>query len=415
MDFFSLPSSSNTAPMDSNVTNNALKAIANGMSVRQAAKTFRLSRYFIRGRLRGRPLRRDAQSSLQSITPAQELFLVNWVLLQARLGWEPPRNRFRLFAQCLFAASGGQTTLGKDWHTRFFKRWPATKSLNSPSKNVPRITSSSWTNTLEFFDRLDHPLLANIPPSRTYTVDEFGSMIGHKDNAISVGPASVRKMFTTDHGVHEPVTIMECISGDGRALKPLVIFRGVKGQQQCSVNQVDRKDFENWSFEASPSGYISSQIALHWLENIFLPLTKPADGGWRHLILHDHASHTDEDFVLACFKEKVWLHFFPANTSHMLQPLALSPFLVLKRTYQDRLLEHSAAGLSVTSRVLVFLDAWNESRKKAFLPQNIQAGWLAAGIFPRDCSRALRNRQAQPNCSGQANARRDIADGESLG
>lgn len=212
-----------------NATSDALEAVANGMSVRQAARTFNVSRYFLRGRIRGKPLRRDAQSRLQSLSPAQERFLVDWMLLQARLGWEAPHSRFSLFAQSLFAASGGQNPLGKDWHVRFFKRWPVAQSLNSPSTKIPRSIDSSWTNTLEFFDRLDHPLLASIPPSRTYTVAEIGGTVGPGDRTLAVGSAAVRRMCMAVRGIQNWATVMECVSGDGRALKPLVIFRGDQG------------------------------------------------------------------------------------------------------------------------------------------------------------------------------------------
>ena len=382
---------------DSNVTDNALKAVANGMSVRQAAKTFRLSRYFIHGRIQGKPLRRDAQKRLQSLSPDQEQFLVDWMLLQARLGWETPHNRVHLFAQCLFAASGGQNRLGKDWHTRFFKRWPVTKSLKPPTATPPGVIGSCWTNTSEFFDRLDHPLLASIPPSRTYTVAEIGSTIGPGDSTLVVGSASVRKMCTLVRGMQKSVTVMECVSGDGRALKPLVIFRSVV------IHQFGKDDFDTLSFDASPSSFASNQVALRWLRDIFLPLTKPDDGGWRHLIVEDDASYLGEDIMLACFKEKVWLDFLPANASHMLQPLVLGPLPVLKRSYRCQLLENLAKDSTPNLRPPVFLDVWNTCRKEAFQPQNIQDGWSAAGIFPRDRSQALSNKPTRRSGRSQLN------------
>lgn len=382
---------------ESNATSDALEAVANGMSVRQAAKTFNVSRYFLRGRIRGKPLRRDAQSHLQCLSPAQERFLVDWMLLQARLGWEAPQSRLSLFAQSLFDASGGQNSLGKNWHSRFFKRWPVTQFLKSSSAKIPRSIDSSWTNTREFFDRLDHPLLASIPPSRTYTVTEIGGTVGPGDKSLAVGSAVVRMIYTAVRGIQKWATVMECVNGDGRALKPLVIFRGVK------VHQSDNNDFDIVSFEASPTSCASAQVPLRWLQDIFLPLSKPNDDQWRHLIVDHDASYLSEDFVLACFKEKVWLDFLPANTLHMLQPLALGPFPILKRTYQDQLVKNCATDSSVDSETSVFLDAWNMGRKEAFQPQNIRAGWFAAGIFPRDQSRALRNRQTRRRRTVQPN------------
>ena len=317
------------------------------------------------------------------------------MLLQARLGWAPPHSRFRLFAIRIYRHSGGQKHLGKHWHLSFFRRHPEVKSIRSTGIDFLRINGASRANTQEFFDRLDDPQLAEVLLEDTYNVDEIGTMIGLRDNPLVIGPSSVRKIYTMDPGNREWVTILECVSADGRVLPPLVIFKGVNVQQQWFTGQVDDEDFINWQFCTSGTGWTNNAIALRWLTDIFLPHTKPSHDGWRHLILDGHGSHVDEPFMLACVEAKVWLDFLPAHTSQVLQPLDLGSFSVLKRAYRNKLREACALSLNMNPKKPEFLEAWNRARKVAFTPANIASGWLATGIFPRDRSKPLNSRLAR--------------------
>ena len=112
----------------------------------------------------------------QSLSPSQEQQLVDWVLLQARLGWAPPHSRFRLFAQRIYRQSGGRTNLGKHWHHGFFRRHPEVKSVRSTGVDFLRVNGASRANIEEFFDRLDDPRLADVLLEDTWNVDEIGKI-----------------------------------------------------------------------------------------------------------------------------------------------------------------------------------------------------------------------------------------------
>jgi hypothetical protein len=90
-------------------------------------------------------------------------------------------------------------------------------------------------------------------------------------------------------------------------------------QQQWFTTQLNEDDFKDWSFTATKKGWKTNEIGLRWLKEVFLPLTKPEDPQqWRHLILDGHNSHTQEEFLEACFEARVWIDFLPAHTSQVL-------------------------------------------------------------------------------------------------
>ena len=90
----------------------------------------------------------------------------------------------------------------------------------------------------------------------------------------------------------------------------------------------------DWLYTTSENGWTSNSIAVNWLEQIFLPETKPNEKEYQILILDGHGSHISVDFLWACKQNKVELIFLPAHTSHVLQSLDFSCFSPIKTRYR---------------------------------------------------------------------------------
>ena len=65
-------------------------------------------------------------------------------------------------------------------------------------------------------------------------------------------------------------TITECVSAAGKAIPPLVIYKGKQHQQSWY------KDVENGEvfFAVSKHGWTNSSLTLEWLQQDFDPYTK---------------------------------------------------------------------------------------------------------------------------------------------
>ena len=140
-----------------------------------------------------------------------------------------------------------------------------------------RVNGACRENLEEFFARLALPRVAEVLPENTWNMDEVGCQIGLGDSPLVIGPSALNEVFTMDPGLREWSTSIEAISATGRALPPLVIFKGKSVQQQWFQLQPDEDDFDDWCFEASPAGWTSNSIALRWLRQVFLPQTAPED------------------------------------------------------------------------------------------------------------------------------------------
>ncbi|KAK8042945.1 hypothetical protein PG994_013428 [Apiospora phragmitis] len=154
-----------------------------------------------------------------------------------------------------------------------------------------------------------------------------------------------------------------------------------------------RINIKDWLFACSPKGWTNNELAMVWLRNIYLPRTKPEDPEqWRLLILDGHGSHVQDCFMAECVANKVWLLYLPAHTSHVLQPLDLGPFSVLKRKVRDYLTLRCQLTFNMNVGKADFIWAWHRARESAFKPKVIASGWQATGIYPRDISKPLNSR-----------------------
>ena len=107
----------------------ALAAVRAGVSKHRAARLYGIPRSTLLGRLRGSVTREQANADQQALSKQQEVHLVTWATVQAKLGLPPTHLQIRQAAQRILQAAGSEETLGKNWITDFIRRNPSIKSL----------------------------------------------------------------------------------------------------------------------------------------------------------------------------------------------------------------------------------------------------------------------------------------------
>jgi hypothetical protein len=92
------------------------------------------------------------------------------------------------------------------------------------------------------------------------------------------------------------------------------------------------------------------------------------------LIIDGHESYCLVDFQDYCKENKIIALCMLSHSSHLLQPLNVVPYLLLKRYYGDRI------SLLARSRIYyvnkeTFLLAFKEAYKKTFTLENVRVGF----------------------------------------
>jgi 4-hydroxybenzoate polyprenyltransferase len=204
-------------------------------------------------------------------------------------------------------------------------------------------------------------------------MDKAGIMEGQGEDRLVVGSAQKRFIQKKQPGSKAWTSFIKCISPTGRALHPLVIFKGKSAQQQWFSMELE--PYQGWKFTATENGCTSDDTALEWLPKLFIPQTAPRDPKEpRLLILDGHRSHETLEFIWECYSNNIYLLFLPPHTSHVLQPLDLSVFSPLKHTYQKRLGALALLNDSTPLRRQNFLDCYKLARIDALIITNYKAG-----------------------------------------
>jgi hypothetical protein len=136
-----------------------------------------------------------------------------------------------------------------------------------------------------------------------------------RDRTVSVQP-----------GNREWVIAIESINAAGWVLPPIIILKGVMHQK--SWYEAVPSD---WTIGVSENGWTTDESGLAWLKEVFNKHTQSRTAGkYRLLILDGHGSHVTAEFDQYCTQNSIIVLCMPAHSFHILQPLDVSCFAVLK-------------------------------------------------------------------------------------
>ena len=193
---------------------------------------------------------------------------------------------------------------------------------------------------------------------------------------------------TVIQGNCEWVTIIECISLKGIHIPPMIILKG-KEQQAAWYQEPNLHADTGWKLALSQNGWTTDEIGLHWLKELFEPLSKQHSTGAKWLLILDgHSSHMTAEFDDFCKENAIICLYMPPHTSHLLQPLDVGVFGPLKCAY-GKLVE----GMMVAGNNHIdkedFLHLYPPARKAVFTQKNICSGFAGAGLKPLDQDQVL--------------------------
>ncbi|KAF1926399.1 DDE-domain-containing protein, partial [Didymella exigua CBS 183.55] len=217
---------------------------------------------------------------------------------------------------------------------------------------------------LELFERTQIKL--GIQYEDIWNMDKTSVSLRVCTNTRVIANSSKKKAYIKSPEDREWVSILETISATGTKLQCLVVFKG----KHLQTTWFPAQGVPNWLYTTSENGWTSNSIGSEWLQRIFIPNTTPSQGRWRLLLLDGHGSHTPIDFMWTCRRHQIYLLYLPPHASHVLQPLDLAPFSVVKTHYRTPIKKER------------FVTSYNKAREEGLSERVIRAGWKAAGLCP---------------------------------
>jgi hypothetical protein len=360
----------------------AIQAFKNGeiSNITAAARTFNVPRSTLRDRLSGLTERSTTRANCHKLTELEEESLQKWILSMDSRGAAPRHSTVREMADLLLQQRGTTPVIsvGEKWVYNFINRHPLLSSRFSRRYNYERAKCEDPKIIREWFNLVQKTILQfGIDPDDVYNFDETGFAMGLTATAKVITRSDIygrRKVLQP--GNREWVTIIECTNASGWVLPPCVIFKGKVFQESWFKGLPN-----NWRFELSPNGWTSDEIGIRWLQKLFIPSTLRTKGRYRLLILDGHGSHLTPKFDEICEQNSIIPICMPPHSSHLLQPLDIGCFAVLKRAYSKVVGKQMECGKNHIGKD-DFLPAYLEARSEAFKSETIKNSFGAAGLVP---------------------------------
>jgi hypothetical protein len=338
----------------------------------------------------------EKAQSQQYLTPWEEDVLIKYLLQMSDLGQS---IRIKFIPALAFRVACQRPTTdrplkppSRNWTKALEKRHPELVARRVKALDWNRHEKNTYGKITHWFevikDVLQDPavLVENV-----YNMDETGVMLSMPGSVkVLVSKRDLRD-YRGARVKRTTVTAIECISGDGRYLNPLIIW-------PASTHRSNWTTFPTpgWQYACSESGYTDSKISLEWLKRIFDPETKErANKKPRLLICDGFGTHDTLEILEFCFENNILLCRLPSHTSHKLQPCDVATFAPLKAAYRDQVDRLEQGGVNTIGKEH-FTSLYSPARERAFTPKNIKAGFAASGLFPFNPDRVLRSMPAPP-------------------
>ncbi|KAJ3542019.1 hypothetical protein NM208_g4316 [Fusarium decemcellulare] len=361
----------------------ALQALQNNLklSIRRAADIYKVNRMTLRRRQNGIESRRDSIPKSRRLSDLEEQIIVQFILDLDLRGF-PPRQRYVEEMANRLLADRDAPPVGKRWAHNFVTRHHELKTRFFRKYDYQRAKCEDPTVLRDWFRLVANTIAKyGIRSDDIWNFDETGFLMGMIATGMVVTGSERRsKPKSVQPGNREWITVIQAINAEGWAIQPFIIGAG---QYHLANWYQDSNLPGDWAIATSPNGWTDNNIGLEWLKHFDRCTSNRSVGSYRLLILDGHESHHSVDFERYCEEKKIITLCMPAHSSHLLQPLDVGYFNLLKDAY-GREIEHlmrcSVTHISKTE----FFPAFYAAHQATMTERNIRSAFRGAGLVPLD-------------------------------
>jgi hypothetical protein len=222
--------------------------------------------------------------------------------------------------------------VGKRWAFNFVKRYRELKTRFFRRYDHQRAKYDDPTIIRNWFRLVENTIAKyGIAVADIYNFDETGFMMGVIASGMVVTGTERRgRPKSVQPGKREWITVIQAINAEGQAIPPFIIG---PGQYHLATWYRESNLPDDWAIATSPNGWTDNELGLEWLKHFDWCTAKRSNSRYRFLILDGHESHHSVDFETHCKENKIVTLCMPPHSSHLLQPLDVGCFGLLKKAY----------------------------------------------------------------------------------
>jgi hypothetical protein len=290
----------------------------------------------------------------------------------------------------LAVRGGGQ--VGENWVTNFVRRKPEVKSQLTRQRDHQRVLCSDPAIISPWFDLVRNVKAKyGILDEDSYNFDETGFTMGVA-GTVKVVNASDRR--TRPLGIQpcdrEWVTLIAGINAMGWTVPPFFIFKA-KNHDQSWYHDISKV----WRISVSDNGWTTNELGLAWLQHFIQHTEGRRVCSHVLLIIDGHESHKSLAFQNLCEENKIITLCIPPHASHILQPLDVVCFSLLKRAYGGEIRGLASCHINHIDKK-AFLASFKRVFEGSFSKENILSSFQATGLVPRSPEVVLSKLEVEP-------------------
>lgn len=369
----------------------------NKMTFRQASEKFKIPVGTISNYLSGKHKKRPGHPTV--FTQAEEFAFVQHLNEISKWGFPIDTFDLRVLIRDYLSLREKKVKQfvnnlpGEDWASAFLRRHKDEISLRK-CQNIKRSRAAvSAESVNQFFHHFIKTVEGKggddvVTPDRIYNYDETN---------LSDNPGTKKCIFK--RSVKYPERIMNYSKG---AIS--LMFSGSASGVMLPCYVVYKADhlWDRWTeggpagtrYNRTKSGWFDSTAYTDWFSKVFLPAVRRQEG--RKIIIGDNlSSHFTEDVLRLADEHNIEFVCFPANSTHLMQPLDVAFFAPMKRIWRKILESYKlSAGSDTLSKdrfpgLLSSLCKELYAGSKSEINQNMISGFRTCGLAPLEPEKVL--------------------------
>lgn len=357
----------------------ALERIHKGeISYREAQSEYKIDKSLLWRRVHNYNMSKQGRKTV--LSKEEEDDLAEKIKTMAKWGWALTRQEIRSVVHTYVVQNNINNNFknncpGKDWMQLFFQRnGLVAKKLEQLEKSRRQATSDPFI-IYHFYEILEKTLTSlnlHDKPQQIFNLDE---------TSFSTDPTRIKGVTGKGQKAHriiqgsgkENISVLGCVSADGRLLPPLIIFKG----QNLWSSWKGTKDIPGTTYACSEKGWMLTSIFNDWFANFCKTVTeRPL------LVIFDgHVTHLDPATIELAVRENVTLVKLPPHTTDILQPMDRSCFSPIKYKWNERLIEWqrlNQRSLTKSEFCDLLCEVWRDGLSK----EVIQNSFRVTGLYP---------------------------------
>lgn len=368
----------------------AIQAVGAGMSKKLAAVTYQVPRTTLIRKVLGK--NSGAVGRPRVLSAEEEHNISDTLGVVANWGFPLTRLDVRTVIAKYLDKQGKtikifkNNTPGEDFLDAFIQRNRLSIRLAS---NIKRSRASvDREDILNFFTNINEAL-NDADDFNIYNYDETNVTDDPGAKKVVV-PRNTKRVERVQNHSRTSISIMVCGNAKGDLLPPMVVYK--------SGNL-----YENWTeggppgtkYASSPSGWFDMNLFEMWFFKILLPhIMETRKPGATTIVVGDNlASHFSPAVIKSCKENAIYITPFPANATHLMQPLDVAVFGPMKKCWRKildnwRKESRYPGNLPKEQFPNLLSRLWNSMSES--VSQNLISGFRATGLYPPDPNEVLK-------------------------